>query len=372
MTVILLDPIRHFHQETYDGWTAEIDTRTKPGGGLLMNLRGSFVLLLTLFLLNIGCHAQLPEPDGGSIQRGVLPGRWATGGPRCMEMPEWQVHEYNPDLYILRQSGCTDFEKPFLYLVFGKDKALLLDTGSRNGNLAPALQSTIHRWLKRNSRASIPLLVVHTHEHGDHVAGDAALQALNDPAISITLISAKVEANTSLYHIARWPDDIGSIDLGDRVIDAIPIPGHSAASIALYDRKTAILFSGDTLYPGRLYVRNFPEYVASVTRLVEFTSSKPVAEILGNHIEQTRTPFLDYPEGTLYQPGEHQLQLSRGSLLELQDALVSLHGHPARLALRDFTIWPSPTTAEERKTEEKRFEATQKQQLSHMWDQTQP
>ena len=193
-----------------------------------------------------------------------------------MEMPEWQVHEYNPDMYILRQSGCTDFEKPFVYLLFGKDKALLLDTGSRNGNLAPALQSTIHRWLKRNSRAGISLLVVHTHEHGDHVAGDAALQALNDPAIPITLIPAKVDTNISLYHIAHWPDDIGNVDLGDRVIDAIPIPGHSAASIALYDHKTAILFSGDTLYPGRLYVRDFPQFVASVTRLVQFTSGNPL------------------------------------------------------------------------------------------------
>lgn len=337
-----------------------------------MKRHSSYALLLALFAIHIDCHAQLPQPDGGSIQRGVLPERWATGGPRCMEMPEWQVHEYNPDLYILRQSGCTDFEKPFVYLLFGKEKALLLDTGSRNGNLVPALQATIHRWLKRNSLATMPLLVVHTHEHGDHVAGDTALQALNDPAIPITLIPAKVDESMSLYHIAQWPDDTGNIDLGDRVIDAIPIPGHSAASIALYDRKTAILFSGDTLYPGRLYVRSFPEFAASITRLVQFTSGKPVAEILGNHIEQTRTPFLDYPEGTIYQPDEHELQLSRGSLLELQDALVSLHGHPARLALRDFTIWPSPTTAEERMAEEKRFETTHKQQLSHMWDQGQP
>src|SRR5258708_7176089 len=286
------------------------------------------------------CSAQLAEPDGGGIERGVLPEHGATGGPNCLEMPEWQVHEYNPGLYILRQSGCTDFEKPFVYLLFGRDRALLLDTGSRNGNLLPMVETTIHRWLKKNGRQSIPLIVVHTHEHGDHVAGDAALRASRDPAIPVTLIDAAVEANKSFYHIANWPEGSGSIDLGDRLIDAIPIPGHSDASIALYDRKDAILFTGDTLYPGRLYVRDFAAYVASVDRLVRFTEGKPGAQILGNHIEQTRTPSLDYAEGTLYQPEEHELQLSRGSLLELRDALASLNGHPARRALRDFTIWP--------------------------------
>src|SRR5262249_22048003 len=51
-------------------------------------------------------RAQFAQPDGGDLEHGVLPAKWQTGGPRCMEIPEWQVHEYNPDLYILRQSGC--------------------------------------------------------------------------------------------------------------------------------------------------------------------------------------------------------------------------------------------------------------------------
>src|SRR5579864_9279133 len=95
--------------------------------------------------------------EGGGFRVGTLPPRWETGGPRCAEMPEWQVHEYNPDLYILRQSGCTDFEKPFVFLLFGGERALLLDTGSRNGNLAPTLQLVMHRWLSANHRDHMPL-----------------------------------------------------------------------------------------------------------------------------------------------------------------------------------------------------------------------
>jgi hypothetical protein len=37
--------------------------------------------------------------------------------------------------------------------------------------------------VKRNGRTSIPLIVAHTHEHGDHTWGDKEVQALNDPAL---------------------------------------------------------------------------------------------------------------------------------------------------------------------------------------------
>ena len=173
-----------------------------------------------------------------------------------------------------------------------------------------------------------------------------------------------------LFHIKHWPDGIGAVDLGDRVIDVIPILGHSDTSIALYDRKTAILFTGDSLYPGtalRPQLRRIPGQAPNGSSTLR--KAKPVAHILGNHIEQTRTSYLDYAEGSMYQPNEHVLELSRGSLLELDAALLSLHGHPARLALSDFTIWPSPANDSERAAEEKRFLETQKQQLNHMWDQ---
>lgn len=303
-------------------------------------------------------------PSG--VRPGSLPLKWNSGGPMCMEMPEWQVHEYNSDLYILRQSGCTDFEKPFVFLLFGAQRALLLDTGSRNGNIAPQIQLTVHRWLARNGRDSIPLLVVHTHGHGDHIAGDGALQAMNDARIPVTLVPASVEANRKIYGIAHWPEDPGKLDLGDRVIDALAIPGHHEAGIALYDRQTAILFTGDNVYPGRLYIRDLAAYSQSNERLLRFTEGKPLMHILGNHIEQTRTPYLDYPEGTLWQPEEHELALPRGVLFEIQAGLKAMHGTPQRLGYRDFTLWPrgQPDPAEDA-----RIEAYKGSQLQSMWDQ---
>lgn len=320
-------------------------------------------------LLTLGTIATATAEEAPHVRTGTLPTTWDSGGPRCMEMPEWQTHEYNPDLLILRQSGCTDFEKPFVFLLFGAERALLLDTGSRNGNIAPQIALIVHRWLARNGRDSIPLLVVHTHAHGDHVAGDAALQALNDARMPITLIPATVEDNKKIFHMAHWPEDLGAVDLGNRIIDAIAIPGHQDAGIALYDRQTGILFTGDSVYPGRLYIHDLTEFQNSNERLLRFTAGKPVAHIIGNHIEQTRTPYVDYPEGTLWQPQEHELALSRGVLLEIQAGLESMHGKPQRMAYRDFTLWPR---GERDPAEEARVEAYKQQQRAGMWNQTGP
>lgn len=313
--------------------------------------------------------AQAPAPNGGGVRAGTLPAAWNTGGPKCMEMPEWQVHEYNADLYLLRQSGCTDFEKPFVFLLFGRDRALLLDTGSRNSNIAPQIALSVHRWLERNHRQSIALTVVHTHGHGDHIAGDASLQSLHDPIMPVTLIPASVEENQKFYGIKDWPEDLGSVDLGDRIIDAIPIPGHQAAGIALYDRQTGILFTGDSVYPGRLYVRDLEAYRKSNQRLIRFTEGKIVAHLIGNHIEQAQLPYTDYPVGTLYQPHEHELALPRGVLLEIEAGLEGMHGTPQRRVYRDFSLWPVGAAFPD---DEEAFKRTQKQQLEHKWDQNLP
>ena len=181
---------------------------------------------------------------------------------------------------------------------------------------------------------------MHTHEHEDHVWGDKAIQAMNDPAMPVTLVPPEIEATKKIYGIANWPTDLGYVDLGGRVIDLIPIPGHSEVSVALYDRNTALLLAGDSLYPGRLYVHDFAAFQASTERMIRFTADKPVSHILGNHIEQSSTPFLDYPVGTKFQPEEHLLELSRGHLLELNDALGQMNGTVVRRAMRDFTVWP--------------------------------
>jgi hydroxyacylglutathione hydrolase len=281
--------------------------------------------------------AQAPAP-ASAIEGGVFPATWLVAGPNCLEVPDWQVHEYNPTFYILRESGCTNYEKPFLYLIFGSERALLIDTGAgATVDTAVTVQKLVAGWQKRNQHpATVPLVVAHSHGHGDHVSGDKGFAGMDN----VTLIPANPEGEAKAFGMENWPEGAGSIDLGGRVIDVLAIPGHQPAHLAYYDRKTAILLTGDHLYPGRLYVSDFPAYLASTRRLVEFTAARPVAHILGCHVEQSSTPFVDYPVGTVYQPHEHVLELGRANLLELMAGLEGMKDQPKKLALRDITIAP--------------------------------
>jgi hydroxyacylglutathione hydrolase len=290
----------------------------------------------TGLLLTCSCFwAQAPEPDGGGVRTGELPKFWRTGGPTCENAPEWEVHAYNPDLYILRENGCVNYEKPFLYLLFGSEKALLIDTGAGETHVASAVSGVIDEWATRNHRQPPPLIVGHSHSHDDHTAGDAQMRARANTVV----VPLTVEATMKTFDIPHWPDGFGKIDLGGRIVDVFPIPGHDVLSLAYYDRQTGILDAGDSLYPGRLYVKDFPAFVASTERMVRFTEGKIVTHIVGCHIEQSRTPYLDYKVGSKYQPDEHSLDMGRGELLELNGALAHMKT-PVRMAFRDFTIWP--------------------------------
>lgn len=284
----------------------------------------------------LAAFAWASEPDGAGLEPGQLPPSWISGGPNCVSVPDWQVHEYNDNFYILRESGCINYEKPFLYLIFGEKKALLEDTGAGQVQTAPFVMGLLEKWAKKAGHAPVQLMVIHSHNHGDHTAGDKQFQAMPE----VQFVAGTPAEVSKAAGIANWPTEPGTIDLGGRILDVVAIPGHQDASIALYDRKTGNLLTGDSLYPGRLYVSDFAAYVASAHRLAEFARMHNVAHVLGTHIEQSATPYLDYPRGTTYQLNEHRLELTRANVLELDEGFQSMKGTPEKLALPEFTIQP--------------------------------
>ncbi len=270
------------------------------------------------------------------VQPGAFPASWYAGNPDGTNQAQFQVHAYNDNFYILRQAAFTNYEKPFLYLLFGANRAILFDTGAGGVEVAAAVTGVIDSWLKRNTRASIPLVVAHTHADSDHVAGDA--QFAN--RTGVTLVGKDTASVQAFFGIAEWPAGSATYDLGNRVLDILPIPGHEASSIAVYDRQTQVMLTGDTFYPGRLYVRDGVAFSNSIQRLVDFSAQHPVAHFLGTHIEQSATPFKDYEVGTIDQPDEYVLQLTRAHLVELNDALSVMGRNVVRTLLPRLTVWP--------------------------------
>jgi glyoxylase-like metal-dependent hydrolase (beta-lactamase superfamily II) len=271
-----------------------------------------------------------------ALEQGTLPANWYAGGADCAGKPPLHVQAYNADFFIMRQAACTNYEKPFLYLLFGRDKALLLDTGAGRIDVAATVDTLVRGWLARNGRTSLDLIVAHSHAHGDHVAGDS--QFVGRP--HTTLVGRDTASVRAFFGIRRWPNDSGMADLGGRVLDVLAIPGHQAASIAVYDRRTGTLLTGDTFYPGRLYVRDTTAFAESIDRLTAFVRTHRVTHMLGAHIENSRTPYVDYVVGTVDQPEEHELDLGRTQLFELDSVVRSMRGRMVRTVLRDLTLWP--------------------------------
>lgn len=269
--------------------------------------------------------------------------RWIDGTNG--DEPATQVQALDADTFVIRQSVKTNFEAPFLYLIFGRDKVLLVDTGAEGGSIRPTIDRLIADWLAAHKRTSIPLVVAHSHSHGDHVAGDAAFRERPDT----TVIGLKPADVAAAFGIAEWPVSTGKYELGGRVLDILPTPGHQAAAIMVYDRRLKILLSGDTLYPGRLYVPvNFlGDNRASVDRLAAFAARHPIRAALGAHIEMTQVPGKDYGHEAPTHPDEHRLELPASQIRELRQGLKANLDVPDQPQVHDhFIIFPVAARSE--------------------------
>jgi hydroxyacylglutathione hydrolase len=280
-----------------------------------------------------------PAPAQGSLDV-----RWIHGVParRRASDPPIQVHWYDPHTVIMRQSKSVTYEAPFLYLLFGNDRALLLDTGATKDQEKIPLRATVDQliaqWLTEHPREGYELVVAHTHGHGDHVAGDP--QFAGRP--QTTVVSRELDAVKEYFGFTAWPEQITTFDLGGRVLELTGSPGHHRAAITVYDPWTGFLFTGDTVLPGRLYAFDFPQFLASLDRMVALAESRPVTHVLGCHIEMTRHPGRDYPLGARYQPGEPALEMTVAQLWNVRAAAASVAGRQGVHIFDDFIIYNEP------------------------------
>ena len=265
----------------------------------------------------------LAAPAWSAPVAGSLDVHWNEGAEDCEKAtePRIQVHQYEAQTIILRQSLCSNFEAPLLYLLIGDDVALLIDTGATEDAAQMPLAKTVVDLLPDRGETKLPLMVLHTHGHRDHRAADAQFAGLP----GVVVVPPEVDDLRTALNLPQWPEGVARIELGGRTVEVMAAPGHQPAHLIFYDDRTALLFTGDFLLPGRLMVDDLGAYRASAERLVKFLGDRPVSHVLGAHIELDNAGEL-FPGGSQHHPNERAVALTKADVVGLPQALADFNG----------------------------------------------
>ncbi len=134
------------------------------------------------------------QSEDDQLESGSFPSRWIDGTDP--NEPPLQIHRYAERTWIIRESLRANWEAPFLYLFAGDERALLVDTGA-SGKVP--LRETVDRLIG----PAFPLVVAHSHAHGDHVAGD--MQFADRP--DTVTVGHSPEDVADFFRIMDWPNE---------------------------------------------------------------------------------------------------------------------------------------------------------------------
>jgi glyoxylase-like metal-dependent hydrolase (beta-lactamase superfamily II) len=211
----------------------------------------------------------------------------------------YKVRHLEDDVTAISEPYIQEFYRCNIWHVRGRDRDMLVDSGMGVVSLREWVPLVTER----------DLIAVASHTHFDHIgchhefdcravhAAEADLLAnptrtntLADPYVADEIFSALPPEPycSKCYAVRKAPatrilEDGDVIDLGDRSFEIIHTPGHSPGGIALWEEKTAVLFSGDILYDGPLiedtYHSNAQDYLATMERLLKI----PARIVHGGH-----------------------------------------------------------------------------------------
>ncbi|MDW5312609.1 MBL fold metallo-hydrolase [Rhizobium sp. PL01] len=211
----------------------------------------------------------------------------------------YQVKRLDDDVTAISEPFIQEFYRCNIWHIRGRDRDMLVDSGMGVVSLREYVPLVTER----------DLIAVASHTHFDHIgchhefecravhSAEADLLAnptrqntLADPYVTDEIFDALPPEPycSKCYAVKKAPatcilEDGDVIDLGNRVFEVIHTPGHSPGGIALYEKATEILFSGDILYDGPLiedtYHSNAGDYLASMERLLKI----PARIVHGGH-----------------------------------------------------------------------------------------
>jgi len=248
---------------------------------------------LAVFLLLSAVQAATPEWCS------ALPRPEYKALPRVTVSDPWfEVYRVAPAVFAIYEPH--QFEETIGYLIVGRDRALLFDTGMGIADLR-----RITRELTR-----LPIVVLNSHTHNDHVGGNWQFDTVYGMDTEFTRHNAqgsREDAQAELtpdaicgdlpkgfdraayatrpWKIAKFMHDGDRIDLGGRTIEIIATPGHTPDAISLIDRANGLLFTGDTYYPAPIWLfrpeTDLAAYKASIAKLAALAPQ--VRVVLGAH-----------------------------------------------------------------------------------------
>lgn len=150
------------------------------------------------------------------------------------------------------------YQQNYSYLIVGENRAVLFDSGSGTRDISPVVERL----------TKLPVTVIVSHLHFDHLGGIVPFEHV----AMIDLPETRADVSGSFFtpkryeymgmvdsraapsiRVGEWLKPGAIIDLGGRSLQVLSTPGHTPASVALFDAQNKRLFSGDFIYPTTLY-----------------------------------------------------------------------------------------------------------------------
>jgi len=211
----------------------------------------------------------------------------------------YQTATMADDVTLISEPWIDEFYRCNIWHVRGRDRDMLVDSGMGVVSLREYVPLvTQKRCLAVTSHTHFDHIGAH-HEFEDRLVHEKEAGLLANPTREGTLVTPYVTDEifsrlppapyqSDEYAVTSAPatrllDDGDVIDLGDRQFTVIHTPGHSPGGIALFEKSSGILFSGDIVYDGPLiedtYHSDAEDYYRSMVKLLEL----PVNVVHGGH-----------------------------------------------------------------------------------------
>lgn len=170
-----------------------------------------------------------------------------------------------------------------MYIVEGKDKAMLIDTGTKCADLDKIVRKITNK----------PLYVVLTHFHPDHAGNLAFFDKIYMHRGDTSLVRMMPISYNGKY---EYVNDGDIFDLGGKKIEVVFTPGHTPGSIVLIDRQTGSCFSGDAFGSGQVWLQLQPHlpitiYAESCRKMEKIMDEQHITKIYCGHYPYVKKAY---------------------------------------------------------------------------------